>query len=83
VVGKKEACMYRLFWAVEFEVLTAVVMKVGMFWDIAACSPYVNQRLGRMFLPNAVSYTDYTPLYPRRCQLYFSLFLLLLALKGV
>jgi hypothetical protein len=29
-----------------FEVLTAVVMKVTIFWDIAPFSPYVNQRFG-------------------------------------
>jgi hypothetical protein len=31
---------------VGFEVLTAVVMNVAIFWDIALCSPYVYQRLG-------------------------------------
>jgi hypothetical protein len=31
---------------VGFEVLTAVVMNVAIFWDIAPCSPYVNQRFG-------------------------------------
>jgi hypothetical protein len=29
---------------VTFEVLTAVVMRVAIFWDIASCSPYINQR---------------------------------------
>jgi hypothetical protein len=29
---------------VAFEVITAVVMKVAIFWDIAPCSPYMNQR---------------------------------------
>jgi hypothetical protein len=28
---------------VGFEVLTAVVMNVAIFWDIALCSMYVNQ----------------------------------------
>jgi hypothetical protein len=33
---------------VGFEVLTAVVMKRTIFWDITPCSPLkVNQRLGR------------------------------------
>jgi hypothetical protein len=27
---------------VGYDVLTAVVMNVGIFWDIAPCSPYVN-----------------------------------------
>jgi hypothetical protein len=29
---------------VGFEVLTAVVMNVPVFWDIVLCSPYVNHR---------------------------------------
>jgi hypothetical protein len=29
-----------------FEVLTAVVMKVDISWDILLCSPYVNRRFG-------------------------------------
>jgi hypothetical protein len=31
---------------VEFEVLTAVVMKVAIFWDIAPYSPYITRRFG-------------------------------------
>jgi hypothetical protein len=31
---------------VGFEVLTAVVMNVAIFWDIAQCNPYVNRRFG-------------------------------------
>jgi hypothetical protein len=34
-----------------FEVLTAVVMKVDISWDIVPCSPYVNRRFkGRYHL---------------------------------
>jgi hypothetical protein len=29
---------------VGFEVLTAVAMKVAIFWDIAPCSEYMKQR---------------------------------------
>jgi hypothetical protein len=29
-----------------FQVLTAVVVNVVIFWDTAPCSPYVNRRLG-------------------------------------
>jgi hypothetical protein len=32
--------------AVGFEVFTAVVMKIVIFWDIAPCSPYMNRRFG-------------------------------------
>lgn len=38
--------MYRL---VEFEVLTAIGINVATFWDITACSPYVNRRFGRTY----------------------------------
>jgi hypothetical protein len=31
------------------EALTAVVMNVAMFWDIAPYSPYVNRRFGGMY----------------------------------
>jgi hypothetical protein len=31
---------------VGFEVITAVVVNVAIFWDIAQCSPYVNRRFG-------------------------------------
>jgi hypothetical protein len=31
---------------VGFEVLTTVVSKVSIFWDIALCSQYVNRRFG-------------------------------------
>jgi hypothetical protein len=30
---------------VGFEVLTVVVTKLAIFWDIASCNPYVNRRL--------------------------------------
>jgi hypothetical protein len=36
-------------WQVGFEVLTAVVMDVATFWDIAQCSPHVNRRFGRTY----------------------------------
>jgi hypothetical protein len=31
-----------------FEVLTAVVTKIAIFWDIAQCNLYANQRFGGM-----------------------------------
>jgi hypothetical protein len=31
------------------EVLTAVVMNVAIFWDMAPCSSYVNRRFGRTY----------------------------------
>jgi hypothetical protein len=31
---------------VGIEVLTAVVIKFAIFWDIAPCSPYMNRRFG-------------------------------------
>jgi hypothetical protein len=34
---------------VGFGVLTAVVMNVAIFWDIAPCSPYVNRRFGETY----------------------------------
>jgi hypothetical protein len=34
---------------VGFEVLTAVVMNVAIFCDIAPCSPYVNRSFGRKY----------------------------------
>jgi hypothetical protein len=35
---------------VEFKVLTAVVMKSSVFWDIMPCSPLkVNRRFGRTY----------------------------------
>jgi hypothetical protein len=33
-----------------FEDLTAVVMKVAIFWDIAPCSPYMNQCFGGTYI---------------------------------
>jgi hypothetical protein len=33
-------------WIVGFEVLTVVIMKTAIFWDIAPCSPYTNRRFG-------------------------------------
>jgi hypothetical protein len=35
-----------LYYPVGYEVLTAVVMKVTVFRDIAPCSTYTNQRFG-------------------------------------
>jgi hypothetical protein len=36
--------------SVEFEFLTAVVMKNSVFWDITPCSPLeVNKRFGRTY----------------------------------
>jgi hypothetical protein len=34
---------------VGFEVLTAVVIKTAILWDIAPCSPYMNRRFGGMY----------------------------------
>jgi hypothetical protein len=34
---------------VRLEVLTAVVMKVTIFWDIVPYTPYINRRLGGMY----------------------------------
>jgi hypothetical protein len=31
---------------VEFEVLTAAVRNVAIYWDTAPCTPYANRRLG-------------------------------------
>jgi hypothetical protein len=31
---------------IGFEVLTAVVMKFAIFWDIAPCSSYMSRRFG-------------------------------------
>jgi hypothetical protein len=40
-------CSSKLYWSVGFEVLTAVVMKSTVFWDITLCSPLkVNRRFG-------------------------------------
>jgi hypothetical protein len=33
---------------IGFEVLTAVVMNVAIFWDMAPCNSYVNGRFGGM-----------------------------------
>jgi hypothetical protein len=35
-----------VIYIVGFEVLTAVVMNVAIFWDIVPCSPYVKRRFG-------------------------------------
>jgi hypothetical protein len=34
---------------VGFEVFTAVVINVAIFWDIAPCGPYVKRRFGRTY----------------------------------
>jgi hypothetical protein len=34
------------------EVLTAIIMKVASFWDIAPCNPYMKQRFGGTYLPS-------------------------------
>jgi hypothetical protein len=33
--------MYKQFTTLRFEVLTSVVLKVAIFWDIAPCSPHI------------------------------------------
>jgi hypothetical protein len=38
--------MWYKFAYLGFEIITAIVMNVAMFWDIALCSPYVNRRFG-------------------------------------
>jgi hypothetical protein len=54
--------------SVGFEVLTAVVMKAPMYWDIASCSPYKNQRFGGTILrvenkprKRSAPYDDFRP----------------------
>jgi hypothetical protein len=37
---------WKIKYIVEFKVLTAVVMNVTVFWDIASSSLYVNRRFG-------------------------------------
>jgi hypothetical protein len=37
---------------VGFEVLTAAVMNLAIFWDIVLCSPYVNRRFRGMYHPH-------------------------------
>jgi hypothetical protein len=52
VLHKGRNFLYRLnnYDLVEFEVLTAVVMKITVFWDITPCSPLkVNRRFGGTF----------------------------------
>jgi hypothetical protein len=67
---------------VRFEVLTAVIMNITIFWDTAQCSPYVNRppaarwflaRLifdtedgGHMSLRNVGLHTDNRTLYKKR-----------------
>jgi hypothetical protein len=64
---------------VGFEVLTAVMRNVAVFWDTALCGPYANhvsvERLifdpevgGDTFLRNVGLHMDYTALYFRRWQ---------------
>jgi hypothetical protein len=50
-------------------VLTAVVSKVAIFWDIAPCSLYMNQRLGSKSSRSRNKRARYTALYPRSRQL--------------
>jgi hypothetical protein len=38
--------MNTLFHCVGLEILTAVVMKVTIFWDIGPCSPYMKRLFG-------------------------------------
>jgi hypothetical protein len=40
------------------EVLTAVVMNVAIFWDIAPCSPYMNRCFGERSLYTPISCSD-------------------------
>jgi hypothetical protein len=43
-------CALRISIVVGFEVITAVVMNISIFWDITPCSPLrVNQRFGGTF----------------------------------
>jgi hypothetical protein len=59
----------------EFEVLTAVVMKSSDFWDITPCSTWKSadiseERVASMFLRNVGwLLVDYMALYPRRKNL--------------
>jgi hypothetical protein len=43
-------------------------MNVDVFWDVAPCSPYVNQRFGETYHLHLQLYADYTTLYPRKWQ---------------
>jgi hypothetical protein len=55
---------YKQFFNKIFKVLTVVVMKVSIFWDIALCSPYMNQHFGGtyhlVFGPNHRYRTQFT-----------------------
>jgi hypothetical protein len=37
---------------IGFDLLTAVVMNVSMFWDIVPCGPYANRRFGGKYHPH-------------------------------
>jgi hypothetical protein len=66
------------FYIVGFEVLTAVSMKIAVFWVVAPCSLVeVYQRLrGPWCLHHKGDLPDYTVLQPRRQQSsYFYIFL--------
>jgi hypothetical protein len=58
-----------------YEIFTAVIMKVAIFWDIAPCGPYVNGLFSGAYdfhlqwtkiSRNVVSLTDYTALLSRK-----------------
>jgi hypothetical protein len=37
-----------IYWGLGFEVLTAVIINIVIFWDIAPCNPYVIRRFGEL-----------------------------------
>jgi ribosome maturation factor RimP len=54
--GKKLKLKTHVIYCVGFEVLTAVVMKSNVFWDIMPCSPLkVNRRFGGISPPSSGS----------------------------
>jgi hypothetical protein len=80
-VRSKVMFQWIAFHIVEFEVLTAVVMNVAIFWDIAPCSSYGYTLVlawlifdpeggGDMVLQNISSHLDYTAPFPQRWQQY-------------
>jgi hypothetical protein len=48
-IGNRPSIPYPFAFIIGFEVLTAAVVNVAIFWNIAACSPYVNRRFGRNY----------------------------------
>jgi hypothetical protein len=56
---------------VGYEVLTAVITNVIVFWDISPCSPYVNRRFGgtyHLHLQGRKSAEQETSVYQRARQ---------------